>query len=55
MAGFATEYKDPTQPLNARIDDLLRRMTLAEKIGQMSQIDQENATADVISNYFIGA
>ena len=55
MAGFATEYKDPTQPLNARIDDLLRRMTLAEKIGQMSQIDQENATAAVISSYFIGA
>ena len=50
-----TKYKDPKQPLRARVDDLLRRMTLAEKIGQMSQIDQENATADVISNYFIGA
>ena len=49
------KYKDPRQPLHARVDDLLRRMTLAEKIGQMSQIDQENATADVISNYFIGA
>ena len=54
MAGFATEYKDPTQPLNARIDDLLRRMTLAEKVGQMSQIEREMATPDVISNYFIG-
>ncbi|CAN6237031.1 unnamed protein product [Urochloa humidicola] len=51
----AAKYKDPTQPLNARVDDLLRRMTLAEKIGQMSQIDQENATADVITNYFIGS
>jgi beta-glucosidase len=30
-------------------------MTLAEKIGQMSQIDQENATAGVISSYFIDA
>jgi len=49
------KYKDPRQPLNARVEDLLRRMTLAEKIGQMSQIDQENATAGVISNYFIGA
>ncbi|CAN6242925.1 unnamed protein product [Urochloa humidicola] len=49
------KYKDPTQPLNTRVDDLLRRMTLAEKIGQMSQIDQENATADVITNYFIGS
>ncbi|CAN6247301.1 unnamed protein product [Urochloa humidicola] len=51
----AAKYKDPTQPLNTRVDDLLRRMTLAEKIGQMSQIDQENATADVITNYFIGS
>ena len=49
------KYKDPKQPLHARVDDLLRRMTLAEKIGQMSQIDQENATADVINHYFIGA
>ncbi|PUZ73930.1 hypothetical protein GQ55_1G025100 [Panicum hallii var. hallii] len=49
------KYKDPKQPLNARVDDLLRRMTLAEKIGQMSQIDQENATAGVISSYFIGS
>jgi hypothetical protein len=49
------KYRDPRQPLNARVDDLLRRMTLAEKIGQMSQIDQENATAGVISKYFIGS
>ena len=26
------KYKDPKQALNTRIDDLLRRMTLAEKI-----------------------
>jgi beta-glucosidase len=47
-------YKDPRQPLNRRIDDLLRRMTLAEKIGQMSQIERENATADVVRDYFVG-
>ena len=47
-------YKDPKQPLNRRIDDLLRRMTLAEKIGQMSQIERENATADVVNKYLIG-
>ena len=52
--GDGAKYKDPTQPLNARIDDLLRRMTLAEKVGQMSQIEREMATPDVISNYFIG-
>ncbi|XP_025818120.1 uncharacterized protein LOC112894582 [Panicum hallii] len=48
-------YKDPRQPLNRRIDDLLRRMTLAEKIGQMSQIERENATADVVRDYFVGS
>nr|CAB3448746.1 unnamed protein product [Digitaria exilis] len=48
-------YKDPTQPLSTRIDDLLGRMTLAEKIGQMSQIEREKATPDVISKYFIGS
>ncbi|WOK98493.1 hypothetical protein Cni_G07205 [Canna indica] len=49
------KYKDPKQPLNVRINDLLRRMTLAEKIGQMSQIERENATADVMKTYFIGS
>jgi beta-glucosidase len=52
--GGGPRYKDPTRPLNTRIDDLLRRMTLAEKIGQMSQIEREKATPDVIKNYFIG-
>ncbi|TVU33536.1 hypothetical protein EJB05_25359, partial [Eragrostis curvula] len=53
--GAGARYKDPRQPLNARIDDLLRRLTLAEKIGQMSQIDRVNASADVINKYFIGS
>uniref|UniRef100_A0ACD5XMN9 Uncharacterized protein n=1 Tax=Avena sativa TaxID=4498 RepID=A0ACD5XMN9_AVESA len=53
-AGYA-KYRDPRQPLSRRIDDLLGRMTLAEKIGQMSQIEQANATADVIKKYFIGS
>ncbi|XP_072978637.1 uncharacterized protein [Typha angustifolia] len=49
------KYKDPKQPLNVRINDLLSRMTLAEKIGQMSQIERENATAEVVKKYFIGS
>src|SRR5207248_1100106 len=28
-------WKDPGQPLNARVNDLVGRMTLREKIGQM--------------------
>ncbi|XP_015689171.2 beta-glucosidase BoGH3B-like [Oryza brachyantha] len=53
--GECPKYKDSKQPMNKRIDDLLRRMTLAEKIGQMSQIERENATFDVMRNYFIGS
>ncbi|KAH0459955.1 hypothetical protein IEQ34_010618 [Dendrobium chrysotoxum] len=49
------KYKDPKQPLNVRIDDLLSRMTLAEKIGQMAQIERKNASFEVIKNYFIGS
>ncbi|NEA97808.1 glycoside hydrolase family 3 N-terminal domain-containing protein [Streptomyces sp. SID13726] len=30
-------YRDPTAPLDARVDDLLARMTLREKAGQLNQ------------------
>lgn len=48
------KYKDPKQPLGARIRDLMGRMTLQEKIGQMAQIERSVATPDVMKNYFIG-
>lgn len=32
-------YRDATQPVEARVDDLLNRMTLEEKVGQMTQIN----------------
>jgi beta-glucosidase len=47
-------YKDANQTINVRIEDLLKRMTLAEKIGQMTQIERKVASADVMKNYFIG-
>jgi beta-glucosidase len=31
-------YEDPAAPISARVQDLLSRMTLAEKVGQMDQI-----------------
>ncbi|XP_047941254.1 beta-glucosidase BoGH3B-like [Salvia hispanica] len=49
------KYKDPKQHLNARIKDLMRRMTLEEKIGQMTQIESKVASPDVMKNYFIGS
>ena len=48
------KYRDPKQPLNVRIKDLLRRMTVEEKIGQMVQIDRVVASPDVMKNYYIG-
>uniref|UniRef100_A0A1D1Z1Y3 Lysosomal beta glucosidase n=2 Tax=Anthurium amnicola TaxID=1678845 RepID=A0A1D1Z1Y3_9ARAE len=49
------KYKDPKQPLNVRINDLLRRMTLEEKIGQMAQIERSIASAEVMKKYFVGS
>ncbi|KAJ0940989.1 putative glycosidase [Helianthus annuus] len=54
-ASQSMKYKDPKQPLNVRIKDLLSRMTLEEKIGQMTQIDRSVASADVMQKYFIGS
>ncbi|CAM8877273.1 unnamed protein product [Rhodiola kirilowii] len=54
LAEYA-KYKDPKQPLNTRIEDLMNRMTLDEKIGQMVQIDRTVASAEVMKNYKIGS
>ena len=53
-ASHAMKYKDPNQPLNVRIKDLMNRMTLEEKIGQMTQIDRSVATPEILQKYFIG-
>ncbi|KAF6169827.1 hypothetical protein GIB67_034219 [Kingdonia uniflora] len=49
------KYKDPKQPLNVRIKDLMSRMTLEEKIGQMTQIERSVATTKAMKKYFIGS
>ncbi|KAL3535979.1 hypothetical protein ACH5RR_004440 [Cinchona calisaya] len=48
-------YKDPNQPINTRIKDLLGRMTLEEKIGQMVQIDRTVASREVMNKYYLGS
>lgn len=48
-------YKEATKPLNSRIKDLMSRMTLEEKIGQMTQIERGVASAEVMKDYFIGS
>lgn len=47
-------YKDPNKPLNRRIKDLMKRMSLEEKIGQMIQIDRTAATPEVMNKYYLG-
>ena len=49
------KYKDPKVPVGVRAKDLLSRMTLEEKIGQMVQIDRSVATPAVMKNYYIGS
>jgi len=48
------KYKDPKVPLNRRIKDLMSRMTLEEKIGQMTQLERSVATPEAMAKYFIG-
>lgn len=48
-------YKDPKQPMGRRIRDLMSRMTLEEKIGQMTQLDRGNATPRIMRDYGIGS
>ena len=48
------KYKDPNQPVAVRVKDLLGRMSLEEKIGQMVQIDRSVANAEVMKTYYIG-
>ncbi|XLU52910.1 hypothetical protein S245_047558, partial [Arachis hypogaea] len=53
QGGEYMKYKDPKQPVAVRVKDLLDRMTLEEKIGQMVQIDRSVANAEVMKNSFI--
>lgn len=48
-------YKNPNAPIEARVKDLLSRMTVPEKIGQMTQIERSVATPSAITNRFIGS
>jgi beta-glucosidase len=48
-------YLDSTQLITARVDDLLGRMTLEEKIGQMTQVEKDSIAPGDITKYFIGS
>ncbi|KAG5117821.1 hypothetical protein JHK84_043934 [Glycine max] len=42
------KYKDPKQSIDTCVKDLVSRMTLEEKIGQMLQIEQKYAFTDLV-------
>jgi beta-glucosidase len=49
-------YKNPNAPLKDRVDDLLSRMTIDEKIGQMLQAERSAVTDNNnITIYFLGS
>jgi beta-glucosidase len=48
-------YRDASQPVEKRVADLLARMTLDEKIGQMIQIEHPFITPADVNKYFIGS
>ncbi|KAI3407202.1 Beta-glucosidase [Psidium guajava] len=48
-------YKNPDAAVEDRIADLLSRMTLKEKVGQMTQIERRVATPSVLSGFSIGS
>src|SRR6188508_649258 len=48
-------HTDPSQPPETRVEDLLKQMTLDEKIGQMTQVEKNSIRSGDITKYFIGS
>ncbi len=48
-------YVDPEASIEDRVEDLLAQMTLAEKIGQMTQVEKNSIQPDGITDYAIGS
>ncbi|XP_054799734.1 uncharacterized protein LOC129304116 [Prosopis cineraria] len=55
LADMDCVYKNPSESIEARVKDLLSRMTLKEKIGQMTQIERRVANPSVIRDMSIGS
>lgn len=57
--GGYIKYKDPKAAVEERVEDLLIRMTLPEKLGQMCQVDRFNFSffptgPEIFTKYMIG-
>ncbi|RXZ81940.1 carbohydrate-binding protein [Paenibacillaceae bacterium] len=52
---YANDYQNPGLSIEQRVDDLLSRMTLQEKIGQMLQVERLAATPSQVAQFAIGS
>ncbi|MDD5328214.1 MAG: glycoside hydrolase family 3 N-terminal domain-containing protein [Phycisphaerae bacterium] len=48
-------YQDANLPVETRVEDLLGRMTLSEKVGQMTQGPSDISPTSNITTYFLGS
>ncbi|MET0496478.1 MAG: glycoside hydrolase family 3 N-terminal domain-containing protein [Actinoplanes sp.] len=48
-------YRDPSLSVQQRVDDLVARMTLAEKVGQMLQLDARRDLKDAVTTRLAGS
>lgn len=48
-------YQDPTLPVPERVGDLIARMTLPEKVGQMLQLDAQPGVDDLVEDIHVGS
>ena len=55
VAGAAAPYQDPALTVTERVDDLLSRMTLDDKVGQMIQAERAEVTAADVTRYRLGS
>src|SRR5262245_51955910 len=54
-AAAVPPYKDPTQPVPVRVADLLGRMSLDEKLGQMTQAERLAVSGNDITANRLGS
>lgn len=54
--GQASVYLDPGASIDKRVNDLLSKMTIEEKVGQMTQADHKAIlNLDDVTNYYLGS
>jgi beta-glucosidase len=51
----SVRYLDPDLPADERVEDLLGRMTLPEKVGQMLQLDAQGDLTDLVTTKVVGS